>query len=69
MTRARRSLTITYAATRTKYARQERASPSRFLDELPEEGCGAKTARPARAVRRRGWADEPHGFFGRMRRL
>jgi ATP-dependent DNA helicase Rep len=70
MTRARRSLTITYAAARTKYARQERASPSRFLDELPEEGVRREDRRDPRAA----FDDEdgqmsPAEFFGRMRRL
>ena len=64
MTRARRSLTITYAAARTKYAKQEKASPSRFLEELPEEGVRREDRRDPRAgLRRRGRAHDPAGFF------
>jgi superfamily I DNA/RNA helicase len=38
MTRARISLTLTYAASRRRWAKEYTCSPSRFLDELPEEG-------------------------------
>jgi superfamily I DNA/RNA helicase len=70
MTRARRSLTITYAASRTKYARQEPASPSRFLAELPEEGVRREDRRDPRLGS--DGADGPMSpaeFFGRMKRL
>jgi superfamily I DNA/RNA helicase len=70
MTRARSSLTITSAASRTKYAKQERASPSRFLAELPEEGVRREDRRDPRER----YDDEdaymsPTDFFGRMKRL
>ncbi len=70
MTRARRSLTITFAAARTKYAKQERATPSRFLDELPEEGVRREDRRDAREE----YLDadghmSPSDFFRRMKRL
>jgi len=38
MTRARRTLLLTHAAVRTRWSKQEVRAPSRFLDELPEEG-------------------------------
>jgi superfamily I DNA/RNA helicase len=38
MTRARHTLTLSHAGVRTKWAKQERRTPSRFLDELPEVG-------------------------------
>jgi DNA helicase-2/ATP-dependent DNA helicase PcrA len=70
MTRARRSLTITYAATRTKYAKQERASPSRFLDELPEGGVRREDRRDPR----QDYDDAdghmtPQDFFNRVKRM
>jgi superfamily I DNA/RNA helicase len=70
MTRARRSLTITYAAARTKYARQEKASPSRFLAELPEGGVRREDRRDPRAD----YDDAdghmtPQDFFSRIKRL
>jgi DNA helicase-2/ATP-dependent DNA helicase PcrA len=70
MTRARRSLTITYAATRTKYAKQERASPSRFLDELPAEGVRREDRRDPR----QDYDDDdghmtPEDFFRRIKKL
>ena len=70
MTRARRSLTITYAATRTKYAKQERASPSRFLDELPEGGVRREDRRDPR----QDYDDAdghmtPQDFFNRVMRM
>jgi DNA helicase-2/ATP-dependent DNA helicase PcrA len=69
MTRARRTLTLTYAAARTKYAKVERASPSRFLDELPEEGVRREDRTDPRESY---YVDDdmtPSDFFGRMRRL
>jgi ATP-dependent DNA helicase Rep len=35
ITRAERSLTISYARTRKRYGEQSSTTPSRFLDELP----------------------------------
>jgi superfamily I DNA/RNA helicase len=37
MTRAMSSLTLTYAASRTRWARVVENAPSRFLKDLPEE--------------------------------
>jgi ATP-dependent DNA helicase Rep len=37
ITRAQRSLTMTYAAKRKRYGEVVRCEPSRFLQELPEE--------------------------------
>ncbi len=37
ITRAQRSLTMTYAAKRKRYGELVRCEPSRFLQELPEE--------------------------------
>jgi superfamily I DNA/RNA helicase len=71
MTRARRSLTITYAAARTKYAKLERAEPSRFLEELPQEGV----RREDRCDPRETYLEyedgqmSPRDFFRRMKRL
>ena len=70
MTRARRSLTITYAAARTKYARQEKASPSRFLEELPQEGVRHEDRRDPREDYEDAEGQmSPQEFFGRMKRL
>lgn len=38
ITRARHSLSISYAAKRQRYGEAQRCEPSRFLDELPQEG-------------------------------
>jgi len=70
MTRARRSLTITYAAARTKYARQEKASPSRFLAELPEGGVRREDRRdPREDYDDADMHMTPQDFFRRIRRL
>lgn len=37
ITRARETLTLTYAASRKQYGEKLETIPSRFLDELPEE--------------------------------
>jgi DNA helicase-2/ATP-dependent DNA helicase PcrA len=70
MTRARRSLTISYAGARTKYAKQERASPSRFLDELPGEGVRREDRRDPREEYDDADAHmTPDDFFRRIKRL
>ena len=70
MTRARRSLTITYAAARTKYAKQEKAAPSRFLEELPEQGVRHEDRRdPRQDYDDAGGHMTPQDFFSRMKRL
>ena len=38
MTRAKRNLTLTHAAARSRWSKEVICTPSRFLDELPEEG-------------------------------
>jgi ATP-dependent DNA helicase Rep len=38
MTRAGRTLTLTHAVGRTRWSKDMVCTPSRFLDELPEEG-------------------------------
>ena len=37
ITRAKRTLALTYAATRKQYGEKIETIPSRFLDELPED--------------------------------
>ncbi len=50
MTRARQRLFITHAARRTTRGREEPALPSRFLDELPDEGVERLTLARRRAA-------------------
>ena len=38
MTRAKRNLTLTHAVGRSRWSKETVCTPSRFLDELPEEG-------------------------------
>jgi DNA helicase-2/ATP-dependent DNA helicase PcrA len=47
MTRAKERLTMLHAARRSLYGRTEPNLPSRFLDELPEEGVERERLRPA----------------------
>ena len=47
MTRAKERLALTHAMRRTLYGRTEANMPSRFLDELPEEGVERERLRPA----------------------
>jgi DNA helicase-2/ATP-dependent DNA helicase PcrA len=47
MTRAKERLTLTHAARRALYGRSDANLPSRFLDELPEEGVERERLRPA----------------------
>jgi superfamily I DNA/RNA helicase len=71
MTRARQSLTLTYAASRTRWARQENRAPSRFLDELPEEGVRHEDRRaPGGDVDdERETEDAAEDFFRSMKRI
>ena len=56
MTRAKERLTMLHAARRSLYGRSDANLPSRFLDELPEEGVERERLRPA------SWSDygAPH---------
>jgi DNA helicase-2/ATP-dependent DNA helicase PcrA len=47
MTRAKERLTLTHAMRRTLYGRSDANLPSRFLDELPENGVERERLRPA----------------------
>src|SRR5438105_14193534 len=47
MTRAKERLTLTHAARRSLYGRTDANLPSRFLDELPEEGVERERLAPA----------------------
>ena len=47
MTRAKERLTMLHASRRSLYGRTEPNLPSRFLDELPEEGVERERLRPA----------------------
>ena len=47
MTRAKERLTMLHAARRALYGRSEANLPSRFLDELPEDGVERERLRPA----------------------
>jgi DNA helicase II / ATP-dependent DNA helicase PcrA len=47
MTRAKEKLTMLHAYRRALYGRSEANLPSRFLDELPEEGVDRERLRPA----------------------
>jgi DNA helicase-2/ATP-dependent DNA helicase PcrA len=47
MTRAKERLTLLHAAGRSLYGRRDTNLPSRFLDELPEEGVERERLRPA----------------------
>jgi len=47
MTRAKERLTMLHAARRALYGRSEANLPSRFLDELPDEGVERERLRPA----------------------
>jgi superfamily I DNA/RNA helicase len=47
MTRAKERLTMLHASRRALYGRSEANLPSRFLDELPEEGVERERLRPA----------------------
>ena len=45
LTRARRRAIVSHAANRRIYANWQSSIPSRFIDELPEDACGARPAR------------------------
>jgi DNA helicase-2/ATP-dependent DNA helicase PcrA len=47
MTRAKERLTLTHAMGRSLYGRRDANLPSRFLDELPEDGVERERLRPA----------------------
>ena len=47
MTRAKERLTMLHASRRSLYGRSDANLPSRFLDELPEEGVERERLRPA----------------------
>jgi DNA helicase-2/ATP-dependent DNA helicase PcrA len=47
MTRAKERLTLTHASRRALYGRSESNLPSRFLDELPEQGVERERLAPA----------------------
>jgi DNA helicase-2/ATP-dependent DNA helicase PcrA len=47
MTRAKERLTLTHSARRSLYGRTDANLPSRFLDELPEEGVERERLAPA----------------------
>ena len=47
MTRAKERLTLTHATRRSLYGRSDANLPSRFLDELPEDGVERERLRPA----------------------
>ena len=47
MTRARERLTMTHAMRRSLYGRTDTNLPSRFLDELPEDGVERERLRPS----------------------
>jgi DNA helicase-2/ATP-dependent DNA helicase PcrA len=47
MTRAKERLTMLHASRRSLYGRSDANLPSRFLDELPEEGVDRERLRPA----------------------
>ena len=47
MTRAKERLTMLHASRRSLYGRSEANLPSRFLDELPEDGVERERLRPA----------------------
>src|SRR6185436_16576704 len=47
MTRAKERLTMTHAMRRSLYGRMDTNLPSRFLDELPEDGVERERLRPA----------------------
>ena len=53
MTRARERLTLTHASSRNLYGNRTYNLPSRFLDELPEEGVERERLRPTT------WAQKP----------
>jgi ATP-dependent DNA helicase Rep len=46
LTRAQQTLTLTYAAQRTRYSETTECLPSRFLDELPQEHLEWPDAKP-----------------------
>ena len=48
MTRAKERLTMTHAMRRSLYGRSDANLPSRFLDELPEQGVERERLRPPR---------------------
>jgi ATP-dependent DNA helicase Rep len=67
ITRARRSLTLTFASTRKRYGETVSCEPSRFLEELPSEQVqwsGGRRETPPEARRERGSA-----HLARMRSL
>jgi len=47
MTRAKERLSLTHAMGRSLYGRRDANLPSRFLDELPEDGVERERLRPA----------------------
>ena len=53
LTRAQQTLTLTYAAQRTRYSETTECLPSRFLDELPQEHLEWPDAKPSDAETQR----------------
>ena len=53
ITRAKKALTILYTKSRVIYGRTEFCTPSRFLDEIPEELVEKETAKPRAVVTNR----------------
>lgn len=53
ITRAKKALTILYTKSRVIYGRTEFCTPSRFLDEIPDDLLEKETARPRPVVTNR----------------
>ena len=54
MTRAKHALHLTHAAARGRWGKLNFVEPSRFLDDLPKEGCELLSPPPRARPRRRG---------------
>jgi len=68
ITRARQTLTLTYADKRRKYGEDAACEPSRFLKELPQEelqfdGAGAPATSEERVARGKAYLDSLRGML------
>ncbi|MFW5968311.1 MAG: 3'-5' exonuclease, partial [Persicimonas sp.] len=50
ITRAKRRLTLTSSAVRSRYGQEEQREPSRFLEEIPEETLESERAKKAESL-------------------
>jgi DNA helicase-2/ATP-dependent DNA helicase PcrA len=69
MTRARQSLTLTHAGSRTRWSKQEKRVPSRFLDELPAEGVRREDRRSPSGAGEEEVQRSAEDFFDRVKRM